>query len=58
MADSVEGVRKALTYLETRSPQAAAAAPRGVYVCGNTSSTAGLTVSIVRDAVRAPSPKP
>lgn len=33
-------------------PQAAAAAsPRGLYVCGNTSSSAGLTVSVVRDAV-------
>ena len=28
---------------------AAAAAPRGVYVCGNTSSAAGLTVSVVRE---------
>lgn len=25
-------------------------APRGVYVCGNTTSTAGLTVTVVRDA--------
>lgn len=25
-------------------------APRGVYVCGNTSSTAGLTVTVVREA--------
>lgn len=33
-------------------PQAvAAAAPRGLYVCGNTSTSAGLTVSVVRDAV-------
>ncbi|KAG2441933.1 hypothetical protein HXX76_003538 [Chlamydomonas incerta] len=30
---------------------AAAAAPRGIYVCGNTSTSAGLTVSVVRDAV-------
>lgn len=29
----------------------AAAAPRGVYVCGNTSTTAGLTVSVVKDVV-------
>jgi DNA replicative helicase MCM subunit Mcm2 (Cdc46/Mcm family) len=29
----------------------AAAAPRGLYVCGNTCTTAGLTVSVVRDAV-------
>lgn len=28
-----------------------AAAPRGLYVCGNTSTSAGLTVSVVRDAV-------
>ena len=28
---------------------AAGAAPRGVYICGNTSSAAGLTVSIVRE---------
>ena len=28
---------------------AAAAAPRGVYICGNTSSAAGLTVSVVRE---------
>lgn len=28
---------------------AANAAPRGVYICGNTSSAAGLTVSVVRD---------
>jgi Mg-chelatase subunit ChlI len=27
------------------------AAPRGLYVCGNTSTAAGLTVSVVRDAV-------
>ncbi|KAF6258257.1 MCM2/3/5 family-domain-containing protein [Scenedesmus sp. NREL 46B-D3] len=27
-----------------------AAAPRGLYVCGNTCTTAGLTVSVVRDA--------
>ncbi|WIA40343.1 hypothetical protein OEZ86_013710 [Tetradesmus obliquus] len=30
---------------------AAAAAPRGLYICGNTCTTAGLTVSVVRDAV-------
>ena len=29
----------------------AAIAPRGVYVCGNTTTSAGLTVSIHRDAV-------
>ena len=28
---------------------AAAAAPRGVYICGNTSSAAGLTVSVTRE---------
>ncbi len=28
---------------------AAAVAPRGVYVCGNTSSSAGLTASVVKD---------
>lgn len=28
-----------------------AAAPRGLYVCGNTSTSAGLTVSVVRDGV-------
>lgn len=28
-----------------------AAAPRGLYVCGNTCTSAGLTVSVVRDAV-------
>ncbi|KAG2492281.1 hypothetical protein HYH03_009521 [Edaphochlamys debaryana] len=28
---------------------AAAAAPRGLYVCGNTSSSAGLTAAVVRD---------
>lgn len=27
------------------------AAPRGVYVCGNTASTSGLTVTVVRDPV-------
>lgn len=33
-------------------PQAvSAAAPRGLYVCGNTSTCAGLTVSVVRDGV-------
>ena len=26
-------------------------APRGIYVCGNTSSSAGLTASVVRDAL-------
>ena len=30
---------------------AAAVAPRGVYVCGKTASAAGLTVSVVRDAM-------
>jgi DNA helicase MCM8 len=30
---------------------ACAAAPRGLYVCGNTCTSAGLTVSVVRDAV-------
>jgi DNA helicase MCM8 len=30
---------------------ASAAAPRGLYVCGNTSTSAGLTVSVVRDGV-------
>lgn len=29
----------------------AAAAPRGLYLCGNTSTGAGLTVSVVRDPV-------
>jgi len=29
----------------------ASAAPRGLYICGNTSTGAGLTVSVVRDAV-------
>ena len=29
----------------------ATVAPRGVYVCGNTTTSAGLTVSIHRDAV-------
>lgn len=28
-----------------------AAAPRGLYVCGNTSTSAGLTVSVVRDGI-------
>ena len=30
---------------------AAAVAPRGIYVCGNTSTSAGLTVTVVKDAV-------
>ena len=30
---------------------AAAVAPRGLYVCGNTSSSAGLTVSVAKDAM-------
>lgn len=30
---------------------AAAVAPRGVYVCGNTTSTSGLTVTVVRDSI-------
>ncbi|PNH08574.1 DNA helicase MCM8, partial [Tetrabaena socialis] len=30
---------------------AVAAAPRGIYVCGSTSTSAGLTVSVVRDGV-------
>lgn len=29
----------------------AAVAPRAVYVCGGSSSSAGLTVSVVKDAV-------
>eukprot|EP01052_Picozoa_sp_SAG31_P071345 SAG31_NODE_30264_length_383_cov_1.014085_1_plen_74_part_01 len=28
---------------------AKAVAPRGVYVCGNTTSTSGLTVTLVKD---------
>jgi len=33
-------------------PQAAAAAaPRGLYVCGTAASAAGLTVAVVRDAL-------
>ena len=28
---------------------AAAVAPRGVYICGNTSTSAGLTASVIRD---------
>ncbi len=28
---------------------AAAAAPRGVYVCGNTATGAGLTATVLRD---------
>ena len=27
----------------------AAVAPRGIYVCGNTSSSAGLTATVMRD---------
>ena len=30
---------------------AASLAPRGVYVCGNTSSSSGLTVTVVKDAI-------
>ena len=30
---------------------AAAAAPRGLYVCGTAASAAGLTVAVVRDAL-------
>ena len=29
----------------------ASLAPRGVYVCGNTSSSSGLTVTVVKDAI-------
>ena len=29
----------------------AGVAPRGIYVCGNTTTTAGLTVAVVRDAI-------
>lgn len=29
----------------------AAIAPRGIYICGSTSSSAGLTVSVVKDAL-------
>ena len=29
---------------------AAALAPRGVYVCGNTTTSSGLTVTVVKDA--------
>lgn len=29
----------------------AAVAPRGIYVCGNTTTTAGLTVAVVRDTL-------
>ncbi|KAH7437197.1 hypothetical protein KP509_05G060500 [Ceratopteris richardii] len=30
---------------------AASVAPRGIYVCGNTTTTAGLTVAVVKDAI-------
>ena len=41
-----------LKYLNPTPVQAAAAAsPRGLYVCGNTSTSCGLTVSVARDAV-------
>lgn len=30
---------------------AAAAAPRGIYVCANTSTLAGLTVAVVKDSM-------
>ena len=30
---------------------AASVAPRGLYMCGNSSTSAGLTVSVVRDAI-------
>ena len=30
---------------------AAAVSPRGIYVCGNTSSSAGLTATVVRDSL-------
>lgn len=30
---------------------AAGVAPRGIYVCGNTTTTAGLTVAVVKDAI-------
>jgi DNA helicase MCM8 len=29
----------------------AGVAPRGIYVCGNTTTTAGLTVAVVKDAM-------
>lgn len=29
----------------------ASVAPRGIYVCGNTTTTAGLTVAVVRDTL-------
>ena len=29
----------------------ATVAPRGIYVCGNTSSSAGLTATVVRDSL-------
>lgn len=34
-----------------RAQAAAATAPRGIYICGNTSSCAGLTAAVVRDGV-------
>jgi len=42
------------TRTRTRTPTlpgAASLAPRGVYVCGNTSSSSGLTVTVVKDAI-------
>jgi hypothetical protein len=30
---------------------AASVAPRGIYVCGNTTTNAGLTVAVVKDAM-------
>jgi DNA helicase MCM8 len=30
---------------------ASSVAPRGLFVCGNTTTTAGLTVAVVKDAL-------
>ena len=40
-----------VAYKEFVLQAVAAVAPRGIYVCGNTSSSAGLTASVVRDSL-------
>jgi DNA helicase MCM8 len=45
----MEGPNRPNSSLAEHVQAAAAVAPRGVYVCGNTSSSAGLTATVVRD---------
>ena len=58
--DEQAGTRQVALCALTRASLAleqASLAPRGVYVCGNTSSSSGLTVTVVKDAITGLQPR-